>query len=206
VDVSIINRDKGSGASYVIKYVAKAIGAEGAFDGEDTAPQSQREQRTLQAIDAYRSLWCMRGAQFFGIRNCLGLWDRLRAVKEAPKEAGLLAMWRAARGGDANGRIEASEQHGDAYTFLTLQGGLAAGLQPEQAELLEAGAQPEPVARVYRVSSLTQYGEQGQRVEGVELVSDGAVLECVSTRTAHWRMKPKAKSPSKVGSDRCGRG
>lgn len=90
VDVSIINRDKGSGASYVIKYVAKAIGAEGAFDGEDAPAQSQREQRTLQAIDAYRSLWCMRGAQFFGIRNCLGLWDKLRAMKEPPVEPELL--------------------------------------------------------------------------------------------------------------------
>jgi hypothetical protein len=206
VDVSIINRDKGSGASYVIKYVAKAIGAEGAFDDQDATPQSQRVQRTLQAIDAYRSLWCMRGAQFFGIRNCLGLWDRLRAVKEAPEEAELFALWRAARGGDAKGRIEANQQRGDAYSFLKLQGGLAAVLQPEQAALLEAGAEPAPVARVYRLPSLTQYGEQGKRVEGVELAGGGRVLERVSTRTAHWRMKPKAQSPSNAGPGRCGRG
>ena len=195
VDVSVINRDKGSGASYVIKYVAKAIGAEGAFDGEDAPAQSQREQRTLQAIDAYRSLWCMRGAQFFGIRNCLGLWDQLRSVKEPPVEPELLALWRAARGGDAKGRIEAGQQRGDAYAFLKLQGGLAAVPQPAQTEL--ADAEPAPVARVYRVPSLTQYGEKGQRAEGVELVG-GQASKPVSTRTAHWRMKPKAKTPSKT--------
>lgn len=190
VDVSVIDRERGSGASYVIKYVSKAIGAEGAFDGEDAEPQSKRQQRTLQAIDAYRSLWCMRGAQFFGIRNCLGLWDKLRAMKEPPAEPELLALWRAARGGDAKGRIEASQQRGDAYTFLQLQGGLAAAPQAKQAELLDAEPAP-PVARVYRVPSLTQYGEQGQRAEGVELVGGGQVLERVSTRTAHWRMQPK---------------
>lgn len=148
----------------------------------------------------------MRSAQFFGIRNCLGLWDELRAVKEEPEEAELLALWRAARGGDAKGCIEASQQRGDAYTFLLLQGGLAAVSQPEQAELLEADAESVPVARVYRVPSLTQYGEQGQRVEGVELVSHGAVLERKSTRTAQWQMKPKAKTSTKAGPGRCGRG
>ena len=219
VDVSIINRDKGSGASYVIKYVAKAIGAEGAFDDEDAEPASKRQQQTLQAIDAYRSLWCMRGAQFFGIRNCLGLWDKLRAVKEPPAEPELVALWRTARGGDAKGSIEAGQQRGDAYAFLTLQGGLAAVRKPEQAELLDADAEPAapvaPVARVYRVPCLTQYGEQGQRVEGVELVGDGAVLERVSTRTVQWRMTPKKAPPLKVlpkggkaknGPGRCGRG
>lgn len=206
VDVSIIDRDKGSGASYVIKYVAKAIGAEGAFDGADVPAPSKREQRTLQAIDAYRSLWCMRGAQFFGIRNCLGLWDKLRAVKEPPVEPELRALWCAARGGDAKGRIEASQQRGDAYTFLKLQGGLAAVRRPEQAELPDADAAPAaPVARVYRVPSLTQYGEQGQRVEGVELVGDGAVLERVSTRTAHWQMKPKTLQGPKPQPKRKGR-
>lgn len=214
VDVSIINRDKGSGASYVIKYVAKAIGAEAAFDGEDAPAQSQRQQRTLQAIDAYRSLWCMRGAQFFGIRSCLGLWDKLRAVKEPPIAPELCALWRAARGGDSKGRIESSQQRGDAYTFLKLQGGLAAALRPERAE----PASVVPVARVYRVPSLTQYGEEGVRVEGVELVDGDAVLERVSTRSVHWRMTSNAKAETsapgtarakkseKIGPGRSGRG
>ena len=88
--------------------------------------------------------------------------------------------------------------------------------RPEQAELLDADAEPAaPVARVYRVPCLTQYGEQGQRVEGVELVGDGAVLERVSTRTVQWRMTPKKAQPLKAmqkggkaknGPGRCGRG
>jgi len=83
---------------------------------------------------------------------------------------------------------------------------VAALSQPKQTVLLEDGAEPAPVARVYRVPSLEQYGEQGQRVEGIELVSAGAVLERVSTRTAHWRMKPNALTPFKTGPGRGGRG
>lgn len=210
VDVSVIEKRKGrTGASYVIKYVAKAIGAEGAFDGADVPASSKRQQRTLQAIDAYRALWGMRGAQFFGIRSCLGLWDELRKMKEPPAEPELLVLWRAARGGDAKGSIEASQQRGDAYAFLKLQGGLAAvgcRAEPEQAGKADADAPPgAPLARVYRVPSLTQYGEQGQRVEGVELVGDGAVLERVSTRTAHWQMKPKKLQGPKPQPKRKGR-
>lgn len=231
VDVCIIDKEKGrTGASYVIKYVAKAIGAEGAFDGEDAPPQSKREQRTLQAIDAYRSLWCMRGAQFFGIQSCLTLWDQLRRMPEPPEQAELRALWRAARGGEAKGRIEASQQRGDAYEFLKLQGGLAAAkpaeppAEPGYGEMtLEAG--------VYRSRPLTQYGERGSRIEGVVLLEvpkkrkrrkkeppppPAVVLERVATRSVNWQMKPKqqqgpklpakGKGQAKNGPGRCGRG
>lgn len=211
VDVSVIDRDRGSGASYVIKYVAKAIGAVSAFDGDEAGnakPASKRQQQTLQAIDAYRWLWCMRGAQFFGIRNCLGLWDQLRRVKEPPVEPELCALWRAARGGDAKGSIEASQQRGDAYTFLKLQGGLAADAEPAEPD----GEGTTREASVYRSRPLTQYGERGSRIEGVVLVevprkekkkrgkkapppTPPVVLERVATRTVHWQMVAKKAQP-----------
>lgn len=221
VDVSIIDRDKGSGASYVIKYVSKSIGAEGAFDGENAKPRSKREQGNLLAIDAYRSLWGMRGAQFFGIKNCLTLWDELRRVTARPVQPELAALWRAARGGEKWGRIEAKEQRGDAYAFLRLQGGLAA--QPKELGA-RCARKAGPKARVYRSATLTQYGEEGARIEGVELVgptqkvrrkkTPGApkarrasrprqVLERLPTHEVRWSMKPpereeKPKPPSKL--------
>ncbi len=185
VDVSIIDRDKGSGASYVVKYVAKSLGCEGGFDGEEAKPRSAREQRNAQAVDAYRALWGMRGAQFFGIGNCLTLWDELRRVQEAPVQPELAALWRAARGGDAKGRVEASQQRGDAYAFLVLRGGLAAApMQPGQDKPLSAHA------RVYRSETQTQYGETGARIEGVEHPDADGVLERVSTHAVRWKMKP----------------
>ncbi len=214
VDVSVVDREKGSGASYVIKYVSKSIGAEGAFDGEDASPKTQRELRNLMAIDAYRALWGMRGAQFFGIRNCLTLWDELRGMKASPVQPELRALWRAARGGDAEGRIEATQQRGDACEFLRLQGGLAAQpKEPGEGRTRKA----EPKARVYRSATLTQYGEEGARIEGVELVGPPEkkarrkkvagepkaprtprpreVLERVPTHLVRWSMKVKKDKP-----------
>ena len=189
VDVSIIDRDKGSGASYVIKYVAKSIGAEDGFDGEDAKPRSQREQRNALAADAYRALWGMRGCQFFGIQSCLGRWDELRRVQEPPVEPELRALWRAARGGDAAGRVKASQQRGDAYEFLRLLGGLAAAPRADDAGADEAA----PQVRLYRSETLTQYGEAGQRVEGVELVRPGEVPKRLPTHLVRWSMKAKDK-------------
>lgn len=197
VDVSIIDRDKGSGASYVIKYVSKSIGAEGVFDGDDAKPRTQRERRNLLAIDAYRALWGMRGCQFFGIQSCLGRWDELRRVQEPPAEPELRALWRAARGGDATGHVEAGEQRGDAYAFLCLLGGLAAAQAGDDAAPAEAA----PQIRLYRSETLTQYGEKGQRIEGIELVRPGKgedeVLERVPTHLVRWSMKPAAAAMSR---------
>ncbi|VTU15659.1 Bacteriophage replication gene A protein (GPA) [Variovorax sp. PBL-H6] len=205
VDVVVIDRTKSSGASYALKYVSKAIGAELAFDGEGdpddaTAPtEKQRElQKTLQAVDAYRSVWRMRSCQFFGIRNSLSLWDELRRMKEPPEEMDLRALWRAARGGDAKGSVSADVQRGDACAFLKLQGGLAAAPKAEQRELDDEA--PQPQARVYRTPTLTQYGETGTRIAGVELVEPGkeeAVLERVATRQTRWTLAPKEKAKGK---------
>lgn len=142
----------------------------------------------------------MRSCQFFGIRNSLSLWDELRRMKEPPEEMHLRALWRAARGGDAKGSVSADVQRGDACAFLKLQGGLAAAPKAEQRELDDAA--PQPQARVYRTPTLTQYGETGTRIAGVELVEPGeeeAVLERVATRQTRWTLAPQEKKGKKPG-------
>jgi hypothetical protein len=184
VDVSIIDRDKGSGATYVIKYVSKSIGAEGAFDGEAAKPKSEREQRNLLAIDAYRALWGMRAVQFFGINDCLTKWDELRRAPDSPQEPELAALWRAARGGEATGRIDATQQRGDACEFLRLQGGLAA------ARKAKPGLPSVTYTKLARSVTVTQYGEKGERLEGVALCDEDGLRELVLTHEVRWSIRP----------------
>lgn len=210
VDVSIINRKKGSGASYVLKYVQKAVLADATYasackpragsvvktGGRRKAKVADGElQHRLQNIDAHRATWRMRSFQFYGIKDCLGLWEELRRLKEPPAEAQLRALWRAARGGDARGSLKTGEQRGDALAFLKLLGGLAAAAQPEQRELVAASPQR---ARVYTVPTVTRYGEAGARIEGVELVRPAAskgdeaeTLERLVTRPVRWELVPR---------------
>ncbi|HSW27556.1 MAG TPA: replication endonuclease, partial [Burkholderiaceae bacterium] len=210
VDVSIIDREKGSGASYVLKYVLKAVLPELSYEGlaaplgqatperptkKRSAAEARKELRSLQSVDAHRSVWRMRSFQLFGIRNCLTLWDELRRIKHAPAEPELKKLWRLARGGEAEGNVSADEQRGDAYGFLKALGGLAAVAQPEQFEL---GAEASSCkARIYTEPTTTRYGETGSRIKGVELVQPGAepvVLERVETRSVTWELVAKGET------------
>jgi Bacteriophage replication gene A protein (GPA) len=221
VDVSLIDRTKGSGASYVLKYVLKAVLPELSYAGlaeplgpnpaanpaatatpgktkRRSATDARKELRSLQSIDAHRSVWRMRSFQMFGIKNCLTLWDELRRIKRAPGEPELKKLWRLARGGEAEGNVSADEQRGDAYGFLKAMGGLAAA-PPEQLEL---GADASQRARIYTEPTTTRYGETSARIKGVELVqpgertlgddgSDGSalvVVERVETRSVDWKL------------------
>jgi len=219
VDVSIIDRSKGSGASYVLKYVMKAVLPELSYGGlaeplgatvpeakrtKRSATEARRQLRALQSIDAHRSVWRMRSFQFFGVKNCLTLWDELRRAKHAPSEPQLKALWCLARGGDAEGHVLTGEQHGDAYGFLKAMGGLAA----VPGEQLELTADAPAKARIYTEPTTTRYGETGARIKGVELVQPGGkptgkddaaapalvVLERVETRTVHWELVDKDES------------
>jgi hypothetical protein len=220
VDVSIIARRKGSGASYVLKYVMKAVLPELSYSGlaaplgeatperkakKRSAAEARKELRTLQSVDAHRSVWRMRSFQVFGIRNCLTLWDELRRIKKAPAEPELKVLWRLARGGEAEGNVGADEQRGDAYGFLKALGGLAAVAPPEQLEL---GADTPCKARIYTEPTTTRYGETGSRIKGVELVQPGTcdeesepvVLERVETRSVTWELVAKDETTKgKVG-------
>jgi hypothetical protein len=215
IDVSIIDRSKGSGASYVLKYVQKAIVTDVTYkdlmtpvDSSSTLAASadpkklKAELKALQSIDAYRAVWRIRSFQFFGIRNCLSLWDELRRVKQRPTEPRLRELWQFARGGDTEGSINADQQRGDAYGFIKALGGLAAARKPGQLELCDAAAEGK-CAKVYRGQTTNRYGELGARIEGVKLVHTtlgNAVLEQMPTRTTRWTLTPSNMVPaSSVG-------
>jgi hypothetical protein len=205
IDVSIIDRSKGSGASYVLKYVQKAIVTDVTYKDLMTpvegsqAPEPrtdpkkvEAELKVLQSIDAYRAVWRIRSFQFFGIRNCLSLWDELRHLKRRPTEPRLRELWQFARGGDAEGSISAEQQTGNAYLFLKALGGLAAVEQSAQLDLCAPPIEDKR-AKLYRGSTTTRYGERGARIEGVELVDptrQNTVLERMPTRTTRWTMTP----------------
>lgn len=207
VDVAIIDRARGSGASYALKYVMKAVLSESGYEDmvravpelESDAEDRSKALRTQHSIDAHRSVWRMRSFQFFGVMNCFSLWDELRRVKVRPVELQLLALWRLARGGDAEGTLVADQQRGDAYGFLKAMGGLAAAVQAEQLEL---GVDAPARARIYTSPTETRYGEIGQRIEGVELVQpatgkdkEAKTLERIETRTVRWELVPKPPKP-----------
>jgi hypothetical protein len=254
VDVSIIDQAKSSGASYILKYVLKAVlpelSIEGAVtplgpakpqaaDGEPasegktggkrkraprtkakpSAAEARKQLRALQSIDAHRAVWRMRSFQFFGVKNCLTLWDELRRLKEAPCNPELRRLWLLARGGDIEGRLHTGEQHGDAYGFLKAMGGLAAA-PVVQEDLLDDDSRGLR-ARVYSEPTTTRYGETGARIKGIELVQRAErergekdapreqVLDCVVTRHVKWELVPKeskAKAGTKVGAAVPGKG
>jgi len=234
VDVSIIDQTKSSGASYVLKYVLKAVLPELNIESvvtplarakpeaaevttpaggkrkraERTAPkptagEARKQLRTLQSIDAHRSVWHMRSFQFFGVKNCLTLWDELRRLKDEPPEPELRRLWLLARGGDTEGRLHTGEQRGDAYGFLKAMGGLAAAPTVQEDLLDDEGRGLR--ARVYSEPTQTRYGEAGARIKGIELVQrvkvkrkrgeprtpTEAVIASVVTRKVQWELAPK---------------
>lgn len=250
VDVSIIDQDKSSGASYILKYVLKAVLPELTFEGvvtplgpakakpddakdeaaaggkkrkrakrtkaKPSAAEARKQLRALQSIDAHRSVWRMRSFQFFGVKNCLTLWDELRRLKDEPWQPELKKLWRLARGGDTEGRLRTGEQHGDAYGFLKAMGGLAAAPVALE-ERLDDGSGLR--ARVYSEPTTTRYGETGARIKGIELVrpvkAEAAdppgdeeapaveVLASVVTRKVLWELVPKAaKDKDKAKTDK----
>lgn len=94
IEFSRINRTVATAASYVHKYVAKAID----FDdlGEVPAPDA------AMSAAAHASGWGYRRYAFFGIRSSLSLWDALRRAKELPEDTDAvgIALWQHAHDGN----------------------------------------------------------------------------------------------------------
>lgn len=180
VEFSVIDRSpskpgeprKASGASYAFKYIEAAMLAE--HDDSEKGAAFAR-------IDAHRSIWRMRAYQFFGIKDCLSLWDELRRVQEPPLDALLHSMWIAARGGEAKGRVQTGTQRGDAWAFLMLHGGLAvfedvtgsrAALK-EFKERVRAGEEVvRDVASLAREGVTTAFLEPGSTIVGVQRITE----------------------------------
>ena len=92
------NDGRATAASYLFKYVLKSISSIEKLEGE------------AASVDAWRSTWRLRSIQWFGMPP-VGLWRRLRSLKECPQEKQLGPIWRAAR-------------RGDGRAFIGLAGGL----------------------------------------------------------------------------------
>lgn len=157
VDVSIINRDYASGATYAAKYAMKTL---------EPGAASER-------LAAWRWCWSMRAFQLFGVRKCLSAWDELFRAKEEPKDPQARALWDAVHSkpgkhtrealNRATGKHEEFSYEGGTAAFIRLQGGLAAAGR-SRSHL--------QVKRTYRQAlGAGQYGDDLQRPQGIILIS-----------------------------------
>jgi hypothetical protein len=157
VDVSIINRDYASGATYAAKYAMKTL---------EPGAASER-------LAAWRWCWCIRAFQLFGVRKCLSAWEELYRAKEEPKDPQARALWDAVHStpgkhtrevmNRVTGKREAFTYEGGTAAFIRLQGGLAAaGRSCSHIQ----------VKRTYREAlGAGQYGDDVRRPLGIILIS-----------------------------------
>jgi len=130
------NKKKASPASYMQKYILKALTLTAATDGHDTdghdtddtdteapddgisshrqdtgaraAATSGHDTAGAAAADAWRSTWSIRGFQFFGLLyGKQTLWRELRRLNQQPDDPAARRLWRAARGTRAHDFIAA---------------------------------------------------------------------------------------------------
>lgn len=103
VKVELIDKSKGSAASYVSKYIRKTLSLDG----------------SALEVDAWRACWGIRAFQFFGLpRRALTHWREFRRVDSEPTEKVPAAIWRAARRGDAEGFIRLMRKHTGEFQLI----------------------------------------------------------------------------------------
>lgn len=106
IEFSRINRTVASAASYVSKYVCKAI------DYDELSENPVATASTAAA--AHAAGWGYRRYAFFGLRSSLSAWDSLRRVRAVPAGAGASAQ-----------AAFNFAREGDYASFLRLFGGLS---------------------------------------------------------------------------------
>ena len=157
-----------SSASYVMKYLMKTLPAN--VSKTSNKPKDEKSKSNSSAeveisrVDAFRSVWGINQGQLFGVAKCLTIWDELRRIQHPPEHPRLKDLWKKARGGDAEGRIEkCSEQKGDAHAFLEALGGLdAARNGKNNGKRLVVGRLVE--------EALNRYGDVIKRTIGIRLL------------------------------------
>jgi hypothetical protein len=168
VEFSRIDRSKGTGASYVMKYITKTMGSSldsgGQEDWVDEANAGDKQCDTTARVDTFRSIWGINQGQLFGVAKCLTIWDEFRRMSEPPTHHLLRKLWTQARGGSNSGRIEkGAMQQGDAAAFLTTLGGLDAarsGCRKKSKRLV--------VGRLVE-KGINRYGDEIKRTAGIIL-------------------------------------
>ena len=86
-DVRRIDRTKGNGASYLMKYVSPRFAPKVLSDrAEVTSKQDDGSTHGKEAkaslYDAFRATWGGRSIQFFDIPGCSTVWDEIRRIKK----------------------------------------------------------------------------------------------------------------------------
>ena len=88
------NENRGSAASYVMKYIAKGVNVQ-------INREAEKEKITsMEDVEAWRAIWNIRAFQWFGIKNNLTLWRTLRMNHENPPDGVLKMAWTHAQSGE----------------------------------------------------------------------------------------------------------
>jgi hypothetical protein len=149
-----------------MKYLLKTLPAnvtktEHKFKNSENKPSIETE---ISRVDAFRSLWGINQGQLFGVAKCLTIWDELRKIQHPPEHPRVKDLWKKARGGEAEGRIEkCSGQQGDAHAFLEALGGLDAARNGKRS------GKRLVVVRLVE-EALNRYGDVIKRTTGIRLL------------------------------------
>ena len=158
--VERIDRSRGSGASYLLKYISPTL-----LDRKVETPLleegvSQTKKTEKSALyDAHRATWGARSIQFFDLPGSSTVWDEVRRIKDGSIEYTLLGL-----DGERLHAAATQTKYGD---FLEV--------------LLDLRESSPPRLRV-------AYGVRGKRsraVVGIEI--DGTLIQ---TRTKQWTVEP----------------
>jgi hypothetical protein len=154
IEFARVNRALSSAASYVAKYVVKALNSQ--LPDEDSEAESN--SGLIAAAHAYT--WGYRRFSLFGVRGKLTAWDELRRVRKAPEDPVAGAVWQFARNGDFAG-------------YLRIIGGLAPVSTSKPALELCLTHAPRK----------TKFGDVARSITGVRLQCSGVLLFAAVTRT-----------------------
>jgi hypothetical protein len=167
--VERIDRSRGSGASYLLKYISPILldrKAETPLLEEGVSQTKKTEKSAL--YDAHRATWGARSIQFFDLPGSSTVWDEVRRIKDGSIEYALLGL-------------DGKRLH-------------AAAIQTKYGDFLEVlvnlrESSPPRLTVAYGVR-----GKRNRAVVGIEI--DGNLIQ---TRTKQWTVepvKPVAKRPA----------
>ena len=185
-----INYARGSGASYILKYIAKNIEGIKGDDSEDYESKGGDSAETSRRVSVWASVWGIRQFQQIG-GGSISVWRELRKLRDlndVDTQGDMFDLWNSA---DSNMWDE----------FITLLGGADMPKSQQLAGLYKEIAPPELVLKCDTGElvdvSLNKYGEERELVLGVSFPSG-----VLSTALKRWRIE-KAEGSEYVPLEFC---
>jgi len=184
--VEAINYARGSGASYILKYIAKNIQGIKGSDAEDWESSGADTSETSKRVSVWASVWGIRQFQQIG-GGSISVWRELRKLRDlndVDTQGDMFDMWKAA---DSNLWDK----------FITLLGGADLPRSQQLAGLYKEINPPELVldkgtGELVDIG-LNKYGEEVEKVLGVTFPS--GLLRTVEKRWRIEKMQGVEKSP-----------